>query len=342
MPRRKTALLFPGQGPGSVHHGMGKKLMKSPEARKIFFQIGKSLDVDITSLCVYASTEELRHTQKSQIASLATNLGHAAVLKERGEKAFEDPETRFAGNSIGELAAAVVAGAIRLQDAPFIAAERGRLMHEACEENPGKMLVGFNREPIDIEEIENLCKGSDGVAISNYNSPTQIIIDGPVREVDAVAAEIKERGLVRHFSELITGGPYHNKKCMKPAVERFKKFLKGFTISNPQWLIVGNQGQPITTANGLRQELENGIANPVLWWMRRRDGQEKGVIPTLMNMGVERYLEVGAGDVLKKLLGTPTRKKIAGVVGGVIFVGATAGSGIYLATRSRNEEKELE
>ena len=53
--RKRTALLFPGQGKGSVFPGMGKKLLKSPGAREVFYGMGKALNVDVLSLCVYES-----------------------------------------------------------------------------------------------------------------------------------------------------------------------------------------------------------------------------------------------------------------------------------------------
>jgi [acyl-carrier-protein] S-malonyltransferase len=331
---KKTALLFPGQGKGSVFPGMGKKVLKSAQGRQIFHEMGRVLNMDILSLCVYESEETLQRTDNSQIASLATSLGHMEILRERGMKALDDPETVCAGNSIGELAAGVFAGAVRCEDSFLVVQARGAAMHQACLESPSKMLVGLNRDPICVEDIEKICKGSDGVTITNYNSATQIVIGGPIAETDKIAAELEGLGLIRKFVDLKAAGAYHNKQCMEIALEVFGETLKQIEILEPERVIVSNQGKQITSAKAFRQELEQGIVRPVLWYRRSKNGKESGVVPMLQACGVQRCLEVGAGDVLTKLIGTPFKRKIAGAIGGALLLGTVVGSAAtYVAVR---------
>lgn len=346
MARIITALLYPGQGPSSVFPGMAKEvLVKSPGATKVFYEAGRVLDKDMLSLCLYAPKEELGLTENSQLAALVMSLANAAVLREKGERALGDPRTCLAGNSVGIWAAVLEAQAISFEHTFQCVQERARLMTEAARERPGKMMVGLHREDIDIAAVEAMC--TDKVRITNYNSPNQFLLGGPADLVGEVARAIQQEGLVARFIPFLSEGAWHS-FCMEPVEEPFVEFLKGIPIKDPNHAIIGNQGQLITTADALREELGHGPVRPVVW-RRKYDAREDGVIPTLQSMGVTRYLEVGAGEVLIDMLPSSShkRRKIAGIVAvGILAVGG-ATSGVVLVKRQRRrmqrrQEKDQE
>jgi len=135
---KTTALLFPGQGSGTITSGMGRKFLTKrgaeyDVARDIIFRISAIVNQDLGSLCAFASQEELNQTANSQIASLTMNLAKAELLKQGKQKAiFEDRTTWCAGNSVGEFSAAVEAGALSVVDAATVVMERASLMTQAC------------------------------------------------------------------------------------------------------------------------------------------------------------------------------------------------------------------
>lgn len=188
------------------------------------------------------------------------------------------------------------------------------------------MVVVLSRRPLDIEAIEGLCNSISGAVITNYNSPTQIIVGGFINAVDKVTAEIEEKHLGRLFP-LATEGAYHS-PCMEQAEGFFGEFVDGIEIKDPSRPFIGNQGQSLRTADDIREEFVRGIARPVVWWKRSNRGGDSGVIPELVSKGVERFIEVGPGEVLRNLLPRDSHSKRK-LVGGI----AVASIALYTFNR---------
>jgi len=343
MPRRRiTACLCPGQGHNSVFAGMARALLHSSGAMKVFYEIGLVIGKDVLFLCLHASKEELSLTINSQLAAFAMSLANAAMLREKGERAFGDSRTIWGGHSVGIWAAAVEAGAVSFEHGCLSVQERARLMTEAARERPGKMLVGLSREDIDIEAVEAIC--TDKVRISNYNTPKQFLLGGPTDLIDQIAETIKRERLISRFIPFPSEGAWHS-WCMEWMEKAFMDFLEMVPIGDPEHTMIGNQGQVITTADALREEVEHGPLRPVIW-RRKSHGAENGVIATLQSMGVTRYVEVGAGEVLTNMLPSSLHKgrKIAGGV--AVGLLAIASSTVFVQrqrskrTQRRQEESE--
>src|SRR5262245_47658352 len=122
-PRSMVAFLFPGQG--SQSPGMGKALAEKYDAsRRAFEEADDALSMSLSKLCFEGPEEELKKTEITQPAILATSI--AALRAFETERPDLLPEL-VAGHSLGEITALVAAGAIGFGDALRLVRERGRL-----------------------------------------------------------------------------------------------------------------------------------------------------------------------------------------------------------------------
>src|SRR5262245_11457670 len=102
----KTAFIFPGQG--SQSPGMGLEIStKYPSARAAFEEADRSMGFPLSKLCVEGPEEELKLTENTQPAILATSVAVYRVLAENGIV----PDY-VAGHSLGEYSALVAARAL--------------------------------------------------------------------------------------------------------------------------------------------------------------------------------------------------------------------------------------
>ena len=131
----KTCFLFPGQG--AQYPGMARDLWESSARAKDLFQAASdTLGMDMKKLLFDSSEEELKATDKTQVAMTLASLCSSAVLKERGV----EPDG-VAGFSLGEYAALCEAGVLRMEDVFPIVRVRGELMEKGCA-RPGLRLTG--------------------------------------------------------------------------------------------------------------------------------------------------------------------------------------------------------
>ncbi|MDK9673457.1 acyltransferase domain-containing protein [Propionibacterium freudenreichii] len=97
--------LFPGQG--SQATGMGRRALEhSPQARRFVEEASRAVDLDLVELCLHASLEELTPTQVQQPALTAAALADWIAFG----PPTAGPADRFAGHSVGALAAAAASG----------------------------------------------------------------------------------------------------------------------------------------------------------------------------------------------------------------------------------------
>src|SRR2546425_735012 len=120
------AFVFPGQG--AQYTGMGKQMAAaSAQARQVFLRADEVLGFRLSRLCWDGPDDELRRTDNTQPAILATSMACLAALQSRGVTPH-----LVAGLSLGEYTALVCAGAIRYEDALVVVRRRGAFMQEAA------------------------------------------------------------------------------------------------------------------------------------------------------------------------------------------------------------------
>jgi [acyl-carrier-protein] S-malonyltransferase len=282
----KTAFLFPGQG--SQFAGMGKSLAgASAASRAVFEEADRTLGFPLSSLCFEGPEEELRQTANTQPALLAVSIAALAALKEKGWAA-----DWVAGHSLGEYSALVAAGALRFADALRLVRKRGQYMQEAVPAGVGAMAAILKLPEGALDGVLERAAQGEVVTAANLNSPEQVVIAGHAGAVGRAVELAKAAGAKRAIP-LPVSAPFHC-PLMRPAQERLKADLDATEFADLGIPLVNNwQAREIRTGAEARQGLYEQVPNPVRWAESMR---------LLRSLGVERFVEVGAGGVLCGLL----------------------------------------
>jgi [acyl-carrier-protein] S-malonyltransferase len=279
---------------------MGYPLFEqSPAARARFETANEMLDVDLLALMfgldesIAAPEEKLKQTEITQPALYTHSLAAMAVLEERGLA----PDMA-AGHSLGEYSALAAVGALSFEDGLRVVRRRGELMAEAGERRPGSMAAVMGADDADVEAAcEAATTDGEGVVQpANYNAPGQIVISGDAEAVERATAAVRGRAI-----PLPVSGAFHS-PLMGYAHEGLAAVLEDVDIQPPRCPVYLNvTGEPTTDPDEIRRRLLEQLNAPVLW------------AQTLRNMhdnGARRFVEVGAGDVLRGLVGRTLEGKV--------------------------------
>jgi [acyl-carrier-protein] S-malonyltransferase len=241
----------------------------------------------------------LQDTVNAQPAILAVSIAALAALNDQAADAGVTLEPDYvAGHSLGEFTALVAAGILQFPDALRLVRERGRLMKQAGEDNPGGMAAILG---LDDDAIAEVCQtaSADGIVVpANRNCPGQTVISGEVGALTAAMELAKGRG-ARRVTRLDVSIASHS-PLMATANAEFQKLLAAANLSLPEFpekpagMVIGNTSAlPIYTTGGLNQELDLQMERPVDW---------TGSIQTMVDAGVTTFVEIGPGTVLAGLI----------------------------------------
>jgi [acyl-carrier-protein] S-malonyltransferase len=287
MGGERIALLFPGQGSQTV--GMGKDLAERfPEARAIFQQADEALGFALSTLMWEGPADELTLTVNAQPALLTHSAAVWAVLK-----AADIDVVAAAGHSLGEFSAYHAAGSLGFADAVRTVRRRGELMLESGNARPGAMAAVLG---LDDEVVEGVCHEAsteDSVVVpANFNTPGQVVVSGDVAAVERVGPMLVSAG-AKKVQPLAVSGAFHS-PLMRVAEEGLQAQLDAVAFGDPAFAVVSNvSAQPVTDGAEARRLLVDQLTSTVRWTHSVR---------TMMQMGAERFLEVGAGKVLTTML----------------------------------------
>jgi [acyl-carrier-protein] S-malonyltransferase len=283
----KTAFVFPGQGSQKV--GMGADLLEAaPEVfERYLLQADEASGLEIRRLCLEGPIEELTATEVAQPALFATSLAVMEVARQRGLR----PDF-VAGHSLGEYTAAVVSGALSLDDGMRLVARRGWLMAEIQSERPGAMAAIIGLSPERVQELCALASEEGPVAPANLNTASQIVCSGEQRAVLRLLDLAEEAGADKAI-RLKVGAAFHS-ELMEPVRRRMVEAMDGVEWRDPDTPLVGNATAELaTSAEAVRTALIAQIASPVLW---------ADCVRTLKREGCDTFLELGAGRTLSGLI----------------------------------------
>ena len=209
-----------GQGP--QWWGMGRDLMKH---EPVFREAIEKCDAALRPWASFSLLEELgrseetsqmHRTEIGQPSIFAMQVALAALWKSWGVE-----PSAIVGHSVGEIAAACVAGIFSLEEAAQIVALRARFM-ESCGRGEGTMLaVGLPED----EALALIARHDRTVTISAVNGPRSITLSGPRTSLEAMAAELEAQGA---FARLVrVDHPFHH-PLMRPASEALEAALADF------------------------------------------------------------------------------------------------------------------
>lgn len=276
------AFLFPGQG--SQYAGMGKLLAEQfPEARLAFEEADDALAFSLSRLCFEGPGDQLKQTENTQPALLATSIAAFRVLEARSIR-----PSLVAGHSLGEYSALVAARSLSFPDALRLVRKRGRYMQQAVPPGVGAMAALLKLPEDKLESVLQQAAQGEVVAAANLNSPDQIVIAGHATAVERAMQIGKVAGAKRTVL-LPVSAPFHC-PLMLPAQQQLRPDLDAMDFRDLALPLINNwQARTIQTGSEAREGLYQQIPNPVRW---------TDTIRRLSPSGIRRFIEVGAGSVL--------------------------------------------
>ncbi|WP_046722666.1 type I polyketide synthase [Streptomyces xiamenensis] len=272
----KLVVLFTGQGSQRV--AMGRELAREfPYFAQEFQKVRDLFDQPVRHVIDGDDEAALNRTEFTQPAVFALEVALFRLLQSWGVQ----PDY-LAGHSIGEIAAAHVAGVFSLSDAATLVTARGRLMQELP---AGGAMVALQASEAEVEPFL-----TSGVGIAAVNSPTSVVISGAEDEVTSLVSRFPGRRSKRlHVSHA-----FHS-PLMDPVLERFREVVAGLRFGEPRLPIVSMLTGSVATADELRSPE---------YWVRHARGTVRfsDAIATLTGLGVTTFLEAGPDAALTPMV----------------------------------------
>jgi [acyl-carrier-protein] S-malonyltransferase len=304
--RMTIAWLFPGQGSQSV--GMGKDVVASSAAAKDVFArvdaaLAPELGRSLSQLVFEGPESDLVLTAHTQPAIVATSIALLAAIRARHPSL---PAPAFAaGHSLGEYAALVAAGGLRVEDACVVVHRRGKAMQQAVPAGEGAMSAVMGIDPSVLEELcrEAAAATSQVVSPANFNAPGQIVIAGGAKGV-AKAGELVAAKKGRAIP-LKVSAPFHC-ELMRPVADVVRTALASVEMKPLAFPVVANvDATPRTDPSQVTDALVRQVDAPVRW---------QRSIEWMVEQGVTHFVEIGPGKVLQGLVKRISKdSKIIGV-----------------------------
>jgi acyl transferase domain-containing protein/SAM-dependent methyltransferase/acyl carrier protein len=296
-----AGIVFLFSGQGDQHPGMGRALFETQSAFRLALErcdalLRPHLTTPLLEV-LYGSGEQaalLQEPAYAQPALLALQLALAELWRSWGVR-----PAAVAGHSVGEIAAACVAGVLSLEDALRLVAERGRLMGRLAD--GGAMAAVFAEEE---RVAEAIAPYAGELAIAALNGRTNVVISGPRPRVEAVLGDLAAQGVKAQRLAIAHGA---HSPLMDPIVPAFGEVAAQVAVAPPRIAFIsGLTGAAVTDAElrrpdhwsrHLREPVRFAAAMAALRVEGYRIFLELGPRPTLLGMA-RRDWPADAGPAL--------------------------------------------
>ena len=275
----RLGLLFAGQGSQRV--GMGMELHRAyPAYAAAFDQMCAVFDplLDRPLREVIETGEGLDETGSAQPALFAVEVALFRLVESFGIK-----PAVLAGHSIGELAAAHIAGVLTLPAAATLVAARGRLMQALP---AGGAMIAVQAAEHEVRELLAGVESRAGIAA--LNGPAATVIAGEEDTVLAIARTLADRG--RKTKRLVVSHAFHSPR-MDAMLDDFRAVVSGLTFAPPRIAVVSTMTGQLATADELCSvdHWVTHVRRPVRFLDAARTLQAQGVT-TLLALGPDGVL----------------------------------------------------
>ncbi len=287
MRRRRVAFLFAGQG--AQYPRQGRALYQAePVFRRAFDEAAQQAGpIEGRTLAEWCFGEDvtaaaLAHTAVTQPLLVAFEVALARQIQSWGLR----PDALL-GHSVGELAAACVAGALSLAEAMALASARGRLIAEIPE--PGAMAAVFAPEAAVRAAV---AREPDALAVAAVNGASQIVISGRAAAVERALERLAQRRLQRRAAQRQLRLPLAADAAGGRAADLGRRWPARADPEHPLLSTVSAEWVRDAATLGGSYWAEQ-VVRPVLF---------APAVERLLDEGYDTFVEIGPGSTLAALL----------------------------------------
>jgi [acyl-carrier-protein] S-malonyltransferase len=284
-------LIITAPGQGAQTPGFLAPWLELPGVAERLGTASELAGCDLIRFGTTASADEIRDTAVAQPLLVAAAIIAASALS--GGDPGDVPADAAAGHSVGELAAAVIAGVLTADDAMRLVRMRATAMAAAAAVEPTGMTAVLGGEA----DAVLAAIARNGLTPANVNGAGQIVAAGTLADLEAFAAAPPPGARLR---PLQVAGAFHTRH-MAPAVAALRDAAASVPVGDPAMTLLSDaDGAAVTTGKEWLERIIAQVAAPVRWDLCTQ---------TMADLGVTAIIELPPAGTLTGL----ARRALPGV-----------------------------